>query len=150
MQAGEKAAQAPLQSYIGHGNNTIRKIVSRWAPSSENDTAAYINSVSRTTGIAPDSKIGNGQIPLIAQAMYQQENGAKWASQYAQNMPKGAAAGRWHIGNSMAGNTSITTTIGQITVHTQATDAPGIARSLGPAIKGGADLLATQGNTGLN
>ena len=61
-----------------------------------------------------------------------------------------AAAGRWHIGNSMAGNTSITTTIGQITVHTQATDAPGIARSLGPAIKGGADLLATQGNTGLN
>ena len=32
---------------------TIRGIISRWAPSSENDTSAYIANVSRLTGIDP-------------------------------------------------------------------------------------------------
>lgn len=168
MAAGEKASQDLLGSYIAHGNNTIRKIVSRWAPSNENDTSAYINSVSRTTGISPDSPVGTAQIPAIAQAMYRQENGTKWASKYdpamrpqengtkgaskyAQTMPKGAAAGRWHaVGSSVASNTNITTTIGQITVNTQATDAKGIAQSIGPAIRTGADLMAYQGNRGVN
>ena len=33
---------------------TIRGIVSRWAPTSENNTKAYIENVSRLTGIDPD------------------------------------------------------------------------------------------------
>ena len=37
---------------------TIRGIISRWAPSSENDTSAYIANVSRLTGIDPDEPIG--------------------------------------------------------------------------------------------
>ena len=58
----------------------IRAIISRWAPSSENDTSAYIQNVSRLTGIAPDEPIG---IPsdkpsrwmAVGVAMAIQENG---------------------------------------------------------------------------
>ena len=59
---------------------TIRGIISRWAPSSENDTTAYIANVSRLTGIDPDEPIG---IPsdkparwmMLGVAMAIQENG---------------------------------------------------------------------------
>ena len=59
---------------------TIRGIVSRWAPSSENDTRAYIENVSRLTGISPDEPLG---IPseqparwmMVGVAMAIQENG---------------------------------------------------------------------------
>jgi hypothetical protein len=37
------------------GQNTIRKLVNVYAPASENDTQAYINSVSSYTGIGPDT-----------------------------------------------------------------------------------------------
>ena len=59
---------------------TIRGIVSRWAPSSENDTEAYIANVARLTGIGPDELLG---IPseqpsrwmMVGMAMAIQENG---------------------------------------------------------------------------
>ena len=59
---------------------TIRAIIQKWAPPHENNTRAYINNVSRLTGIAPDEPIG---IPsdqparwmAIATAMAIQENG---------------------------------------------------------------------------
>ena len=59
---------------------TIRMIIRRWAPSSENDTEAYIANVSRLTGIDPDKPLG---IPkespsvwmMVAVAMAIQENG---------------------------------------------------------------------------
>ena len=59
---------------------TIRGIVSKWAPESENNTKAYIANVSRLTGINPDEPIG---IPsekpsrwmMVGVAMAIQENG---------------------------------------------------------------------------
>ena len=30
-----------------HGNNTVREIITRWAPPSENDTDAYVKKVSK-------------------------------------------------------------------------------------------------------
>ena len=59
---------------------TIRGIVSKWAPESENNTKAYIANVSRLTGIDPDEPIG---IPsekpsrwmMVGVAMAIQENG---------------------------------------------------------------------------
>ena len=67
---------------------TIRGIISRWAPSSENDTAAYIANVSRLTGIDPDEPIG---IPLerparwmmLGLAMAIQENGTSSLDYFA-------------------------------------------------------------------
>ncbi len=46
--------------YQKHGLQTIRGIISRWAPPQDhNDTEAYISNVSRWTGIAPDEPIGS-------------------------------------------------------------------------------------------
>ena len=67
---------------------TIRAIVSRWAPESENNTKAYIQNVSRLTAIAPDEPLGEpSQHPhrwmLIGVAMATQENGTTSIDWYA-------------------------------------------------------------------
>ena len=67
---------------------TIRTIIRRWAPSSENNTEAYIANVSRLTGIAPDEPLG---IPLerparwmmLGAAMAIQENGTSSLDYFA-------------------------------------------------------------------
>ena len=59
---------------------TIRGIISKWAPTCENDTRGYVQNVSRLTGIDPDEPIG---IPsekpsrwmAVGVAMAIQENG---------------------------------------------------------------------------
>ena len=66
-----------------HGLQTIRGIISRWAPPQDhNNTEAYIRNVSRRTGIGPDEPLG---IPserparwmMLAMAMAIQENGTE-------------------------------------------------------------------------
>ena len=45
--------------YQKHGLQTIRGIISRWAPPQDhNNTEAYIKNVSKLTGIGPDEPIG--------------------------------------------------------------------------------------------
>ena len=59
---------------------TIRSIISKWAPPCENNSKAYVENVSRLTGIDPDEPIG---IPserparwiALGMAMAIQENG---------------------------------------------------------------------------
>lgn len=59
---------------------TIRTIVNKWAPPSENNSKAYVENVSRLTGIDPDEALG---IPsdrptrwiALGMAMAVQENG---------------------------------------------------------------------------
>ena len=46
---------------------TIRGIVTRWAPASENNTKAYIENVARLTGLDPDEHIG---IPSLKPARW--------------------------------------------------------------------------------
>jgi hypothetical protein len=51
---GWRAAAVQLLNYEKrHGLNTVQGLVSRWAPSSENDTAAYIAGVCRTLNVLP-------------------------------------------------------------------------------------------------
>ena len=67
---------------------TIRTIIRRWAPSSENNTEAYIANVARLTGIAPDEPLG---IPseqpsrwmALGAAMAIQENGTESMDYFA-------------------------------------------------------------------
>ena len=66
--------------YCKYGLDTIRKIITRWAPPTENNTAAYISAVSRTTGLAPDATLGPptahpARWMMLAAAMAIQENG---------------------------------------------------------------------------
>ena len=55
---GYRAAFKNLQSYIKNGNNTIKKIITRWAPPSDgNNTAGYIDNVASRSGIDKDLQI---------------------------------------------------------------------------------------------
>jgi hypothetical protein len=55
---GIKAIDENLKAYgTKHKINTLRGVISRWAPPSENDTDSYINFVSQKTGIKPDEEI---------------------------------------------------------------------------------------------
>lgn len=52
---GIRAIAKDLLTKYGRGLDTIRKIITVYAPPSENDTEAYIQSVSASVGIYPDS-----------------------------------------------------------------------------------------------
>lgn len=55
---GYRAAFVILRNYIKkHKCNTVRKIISRFAPSNENNTAAYIKTVCKKTGYKPDQEL---------------------------------------------------------------------------------------------
>ena len=79
MAYGYRAMLKLLTNYARlHGCRTIRTIISRWAPPSENNTEAYIATVSRLTGIAPDRVIdiaSRDQMCRLVAAMSQVENG---------------------------------------------------------------------------
>ena len=55
-----------------------RKIISRYAPSSENQTQAYIQSVASQLGITPDGKVDLseiGTLTVFVKAIIRHENG---------------------------------------------------------------------------
>lgn len=57
-----------------YGLNTIRGIIGRWAPPSENDTNSYVSSVSGYMGVGPDVLLSGDWVPLVA-AIVRHENG---------------------------------------------------------------------------
>lgn len=62
-----------------HGLRTVRGIIQRWAPSSENDTAAYVESVSARLGVTPDASIDvyeYATMRALVEAIVRHENGA--------------------------------------------------------------------------
>ncbi len=86
MAWGYRAIFVILNTYrTRYSLNTIREMISRWAPASENDTDAYVEIVSRRAMLDADTPIDTQQrvamIPLVA-AMSQVENGtpADWAT----------------------------------------------------------------------
>ena len=107
MQAGEDAMANLLMSYAKEGNNTISKIVNKWAPGKENNQAAYISSVSKQTGIDPNKPLSMGELGAVRQAMTK------------------------HEGSS----SNVQTNIGTINVQTQATDGKGVALDLGKSLQ---------------
>ena len=90
MEYGWRAAFVLLTRTYYHKYRlyTIRAIVSKWAPPFENKTEAYIQNVSRLTGIDPDEPIG---IPsdkpsrwmMVGVAMAIQENGTESLDYFA-------------------------------------------------------------------
>ena len=83
MAYGYRCALYLLRKYISQGNNTIRKIISKWAPPSENNTSGYINHVATRSGINADTVIDRNdreKLCKIAYAMAWVENGYAPAS----------------------------------------------------------------------
>lgn len=60
-----------------HGLNTVTEIIHRWAPPSENDTAAYVDHVAAQVGVTPDQRLDlfNGDaLPKLVAAIIAHEN----------------------------------------------------------------------------
>lgn len=76
---GYRAIFVLLDTYrIRHGLDTLRGMISRWAPPSENRTDAYIRAVAADTGLDPDERLNTRDartmIPVAA-AISRVENG---------------------------------------------------------------------------
>lgn len=57
-EAGLSAMIQNLQTQQSkHGLNTIASIIGKWAPASENNTAAYIDAMAKNTGFGPNQKL---------------------------------------------------------------------------------------------
>lgn len=67
-EAGLAALDQNLQAYGKRGINTIEGVINRWAPSNENNTAAYVSSVAKRLGIDPKQQIDLGN-PYVRQAL---------------------------------------------------------------------------------
>jgi hypothetical protein len=77
-EAGLRAMAKNLGSYADQGINTVQGIVARWAPASENNTAAYVAAVAKETGFSPDQPINLRDPSVLAKvipAIVQHENG---------------------------------------------------------------------------
>ena len=80
MAFGYRAMFVLLRNYIKNGNNTIVKIISRYAPSNENNTTAYINAVEKGSGINSNTIIQINDLDSLTKiimAMSMVENGVK-------------------------------------------------------------------------
>lgn len=83
LQDGCRAMFLQLAEYVNDGLTTITQIITKWAPPTENPTAAYIADVSAATHIDPDSQINwISDGPQIQYAMIVQENGQAIVDQY--------------------------------------------------------------------
>jgi len=78
-EAGIRAMGILLQSYQDrHGLNTVSDIISRWAPATENDTAAYSLQVAKAMNVQPGAPIDlhdSKTLTGLVKAMIQVENG---------------------------------------------------------------------------
>lgn len=75
---GIRAAMMTLRSYIRKGFNTPKAIITRWAPPTENNTAAYIDRATRIADLAPNqilTSTSRNAICRLLWAMTQVENG---------------------------------------------------------------------------
>lgn len=136
MGEGIQALHNQILRYEGRGLNTIRKIISTYAPKNENNTAAYIKAISNDLGISPDAVLSGSaeQNQALERGIITMENGRGWSQKL--------------LGSPVSsGDTSSAVNIGSINIQTQATDAKGIAGAIAPAVK--SQLTAVQANTGL-
>jgi hypothetical protein len=82
-----------FNDYTRKGHRTIRSLISEFAPPSENDTAAYIDFVSKTVGIGPDRLLLVSDLVPIAQAIVMLENGpSSLTSNVARYVPQVASS----------------------------------------------------------
>lgn len=78
---GYRAIFMLLHTYqVRHRLNTLRQMIGRYAPPSENDTDAYLEFVTRRTGIAADERVDTlsrlHMVP-VAGAISRMENGVE-------------------------------------------------------------------------
>lgn len=79
IQNGLRAIGKLLCTYqTHHGLTTIRGLINRWAPPTENDTGAYVTDVAADCGVSPDALFSlhdQASLALIIAAIVKHENG---------------------------------------------------------------------------
>ncbi|NWC11939.1 hypothetical protein HX776_24435 [Pseudomonas agarici] len=149
MEEGVGALVKQLRRYEDRGDDTLRAIINKYAPSSENNTGAYMSTLSKQLGVGYDQKLDQNdtkQLMALVKGIINHENGSGYVSdsQISAGVRLGARA-RASTTNNTASTSTSETTIGKIEIHTQATDAQGIARDIAPAL---GNSLANQAATG--
>lgn len=137
---GVSALARQLQRYGERGLDTVSKIINKYAPSSENNTQAYIDALSKRLGVTGDQKLDlndPGTLSNLIKGISRHESGKDYLSD-GDVMTGLSMAGVKGGGGQSAPNVSI----GEVKVYTQATDANGIARDMRGAI-------IQQANTGV-
>ena len=78
LKYGIRALILNVRGAITRGQNTLQKLISAYAPASENNTAAYINAVAKESGLAPSQAIPDNKEVLakIIVAITRMENGS--------------------------------------------------------------------------
>lgn len=125
MKAGAVALGADLDYKIDRdGLKTIRKIISKYAPSSENDTAGYISEVSKSVGLGADDEITSAaQRSAIISAIIRREQGAKGAAQVSRALATPGLAGS----TTNTRNGGDVNFHGDVNINSQASGGSGVA-----------------------
>jgi len=89
MADGIAAHERLIQNYRKDGFDTIKKIISKYAPSSENDTVGYYKSVAKEVGIDPNAKITDDKMPALLAAMRKRESGYRGENVAPRLQPQG-------------------------------------------------------------
>jgi len=76
MHDGLRAMGRTIDTKRERGEKSISAIVGSYAPTSENDTASYINSVAQGMGLDPNVEIPQDRIPELMANMVHHENGS--------------------------------------------------------------------------
>lgn len=76
MEYGVRALRVDLTAKLNRGLDTVRKIVTVFAPPSDNNpTETYITKVSEWMGVHPDQPLGPGNLPGLVDGIIRFEQG---------------------------------------------------------------------------
>lgn len=93
---GLRAMARQLLLYAKRGINSVEGIISTWAPSSENNTGAYVNSISSRLGVDPKAALNLQNPQVLSQLMngiIHHENGRNiYSSELVSRAASGAAS----------------------------------------------------------
>lgn len=93
---GLRAMARQLMLYARRGINSVEGIISTWAPSSENNTGAYVNSISSRLGVDPKAALNLQNPQVLSQLMngiIHHENGRNiYSSELVSRAASGAAS----------------------------------------------------------
>ena len=154
--AGIHAASSNLEAYGKRGWNTLESIAAHWAPSSENDTGAYIRALEKSTGFGRGDKLDLSDPAVrekVIKGIIQQENGSNPFSD--SELMNSISAGKSSLsaatsyGSPATTNKSVTIKIDKIEVQTKATDAAGIAQGVGEHLSSVLGYIAADSDDGV-
>ena len=128
---GVAALIKQLQRYGSRGLDTLEEIINTYAPSSENNTQAYISALSKRLGVSGSDQLNLSDANTLA-ALVRGISTHEAGRDYLSNQD--IMSGLQMAGVRGGGSSGNSYTIGEVKVYTQATDANGIARDMNQAI----------------